>query len=123
MYDLLTTFTYQYQYACAAPKLDPSLFALLEEDIGCFEGNTFFLMSTSFLESRNHAEPPSITTFDPVASTTDDARMKAQLRQAWEQGFAKALDATHSSKPFSPILADDDLSGLGFWSQSNAFVA
>ena len=82
MYDLLTTFTYQYQYACAAPKLDPSLFALLEEDIGCFEGNAFYLMSTSFLEKRNHAELPSITTFDPVASSTDDAGMKAQLRHA-----------------------------------------
>jgi hypothetical protein len=100
-------------------ELDPYLLALLEEDIGCFEGNTFFLMSTSLVEKRNHPEPLSITSFDPVP--TDDAMKKAQLRQAWEQGFANALVIpTQPSNPLPSI--DDDLCGLGYWSQSNAFV-
>jgi hypothetical protein len=102
-----------------APKLDTCLLALLEEDIGCFEGKPFFLMSTPLLEKRNHPEPPSITSFDPVA--TDEDAMKSQLRQAWEQGFAKAL-ATQTV-PSKPLLSIDDDCGLSFWSQSNAFVA
>jgi hypothetical protein len=102
-----------------APKLDPSLFALLEEDIGCFEGNTFFLMNSTSL--RNRPEPLSIPTFDPVVTTSDDA-MRSQLRHAWEQGFAKALaiPPTLVSKPLASI--NDDPCGLDFWSQSNIFV-
>jgi hypothetical protein len=113
-----------------APKLDPArLLTLQEKDIvGCFEGRSFFLISTSPLEKqKNHPEEPpptairrpaASTTFDPahVASTIDDTMLKSQSRQAWEQGFAKALASpTLPSKPLPSRI-------VGFWNQSNAFV-
>jgi hypothetical protein len=104
-----------------APKLDPCLLDLQEKDIGCFEGKTFFLMSlSSHLEKRNLPELPSSTTFeDPVDG--DDA-MKAQLRQAWKQGFATALAIqTQPSKPLP--LKDNALFELDFWDHSYASVA
>jgi hypothetical protein len=112
-----------------APKLYPCLLTLQQEEaasIGCFEGKTFFLMSTtSIIEKRKqHPEPPSmITTFAPVASTTTDDAIDTQLRRAWEQGFAKALSIpTLSSEPKPLPSKADDVFELGFWSQSNSFL-
>jgi hypothetical protein len=106
-----------------APKLDLCYLTLQEEAIGFFEGKTFFLMGTSFLEKQNQqhraAEPPSITTFeDPVAN---DKAMTSQLRQAWEQGFAQAVALATPLPSADPLPSQDD-DGLGFWNQSHAFV-
>ena len=113
--DTLMTTTSTRKQHTVSPEIGPLLVTdeniihdcdSISEDIGVFEGKSFYLMSGGFVCQSDeyqlasivtplYNKPPRSVSFTEVTSAVENStfneNLKAQLIKAWEQGFAKAL--------------------------------